>query len=634
MSETIVTLSGEDAELYKAFQRILDQQAKTDAGYAKIKKSSQDASKEAEKAAKAQEQADKKAASEMEKRERKVGDVVTGLGQMAVAYLSVSTAVSLVEQGMDAVVARQQSALEFAKALAVAQQEAAKNQAGASADTLNAQFNKVAPEIAAKTSFSDIPMLTQSLGAVNAIVGDETKAESIITVAAIFEKFTHAQMPATATALADIVKIGQLDSGEQAGALMASAIGDSRPEKLGNLVTGFATVANSAITTAVGQDPKEALREALSIYAPMTALDPQGASAGVAGSVFQQQINEVFNDQKRRQERQEKIDKLKLQIPETEIAIQRSQYNVDRYQKAADRFKPTDTSLPARDARLDLLKAQDDLKQANARLEKDRSDLALFVKQAEAASKDPGTFRTRLAAIRSSPELQSDFKANLRGEEKFKPFMIQALDANSPFSKQMEGTYSRATWDPKTFEAVKSTTAQTLQGTIAESSAKVETSANIEKYSNSEAQVIGAVGDHLVKTLQSTIVDWTTGSGSAMTQSWLPAMASQDTSQEFIQDAQTILLQRRRYLEKNDAGSAEQFKAIDTAIQEIVKLSTMPDFLAKILKTNEEQAKWMKEQSGVAKESADRLERLLERETQRAQPQAAVRNQVIQGTNQ
>ena len=43
MAQTIVTLSGDDAELYKAFQRILDQQAKTDAGYKKIRSSSKEA---------------------------------------------------------------------------------------------------------------------------------------------------------------------------------------------------------------------------------------------------------------------------------------------------------------------------------------------------------------------------------------------------------------------------------------------------------------------------------------------------------------------------------------------------------------------------------------------------------------
>ena len=49
MANTIVTLSGDDAELYKAFQRIIDQQNKTDAGYKKIKDASKEAAAEAKK---------------------------------------------------------------------------------------------------------------------------------------------------------------------------------------------------------------------------------------------------------------------------------------------------------------------------------------------------------------------------------------------------------------------------------------------------------------------------------------------------------------------------------------------------------------------------------------------------------
>ena len=59
MAQTIVTLSGDDAELYKAFQRILDQQAKTDAGYKKIRGASKEAADAAKAAAKEQADAEK-----------------------------------------------------------------------------------------------------------------------------------------------------------------------------------------------------------------------------------------------------------------------------------------------------------------------------------------------------------------------------------------------------------------------------------------------------------------------------------------------------------------------------------------------------------------------------------------------
>ena len=367
MAQTIVTLSGDDAELYKAFQRILDQQAKTDSGYKKIRNSSKEAADAAKAAAKEQADAERH-------RQQKIDSAITSVTSLATAYISVSSAVTALTAAHEILVSNQDKALGKAKELAAAQQEAAKNLAGQTPQAISETLQKTVPEIARETQFSDLAKLTTALGSAASIVG-EAQAKSVVTESARLTRFTPDQLQTTATATADIMAATGLGDAKEALALLASTGSVARPEELAKLAQGAAASVNAAIAQAPQQDKVDAAREGVALYAKLSKVDPSGQSAATATTDFIRQISAAFADPKIVKERTERIETLRLGQTDNQLAVEAAKLKIQDTERTAGFFQPTDQTPEANTARLRAEQAKQDLAQAELKARRDAKEL-------------------------------------------------------------------------------------------------------------------------------------------------------------------------------------------------------------------------------------------------------------------
>jgi hypothetical protein len=402
MANTIVTLSGEEADLYKAFQRIIDQQNKTDAGYKKIK----DASKEAANAAK---QAAKDAEAAEKSRKATIDGVASSVLATAGAYGSWQTAVQAVDAVHEKMVQRQAESLRLGRELAAAQQEAAKNLAGSTPKQISEALQKTVPEIANATKFPDLPKITTALGSSASIVGEEM-AKDVVKTSAQLTKFTPEELQKTATATSDIMKATGLQDPKQGLSMLASAGSVARPEQLAKLATGAAVAINASTSMSPQQDRVAAAKEGVALYATVSKVDPEGQASGTAVVQFMKQISDVFTDPKLQRERVEKITALEAAKPENTLAVERAQLKLDEVKQKAATFMPGDSSFQARDAALDAQKAELDLAAVRAKAAKDAEELSRLTTIARATGTDPKTAKAREAAIRDLPSAKAELE--------------------------------------------------------------------------------------------------------------------------------------------------------------------------------------------------------------------------------
>lgn len=367
MANTIVTLSGDDAELYKAFQRIIDQQNKTDAGYKKIKDASKEAAAEAKKNAREQER------DEKGHRDR-IDGMIGSVGGLVASYVSVTAAISLASRANADLVSNQDKAIAKARELAAAQQEAAKNMAGQTPQQISDTLQKTVPEIAQATQFSDLAKLTTALGSAASIVGED-QAKGVVAASAELTRFTPGELQSTATATADIMAASGLKDAKEALALLASTGSVARPEQLSKLAQGAAVAVNASIAQAPQQDKVEAAKEGVALYSKLSKVDPTGQSAATATTDFIKQVSNVFADPKVVKERTQRIEDLKLGKTDNALAIEAAQIRLGQAQEMARFFKPDDQSREARTARLNVDKATQDVSQAELKQTRDAAEL-------------------------------------------------------------------------------------------------------------------------------------------------------------------------------------------------------------------------------------------------------------------
>lgn len=416
MSKTIVTLSGDDAELFRAFQRIIDQQSKTDAGYRKLAQSSRDAANAAKKSA-------KEAADAERDRQRQVDNMAGAVTGMVASYVSVQGAINLVTAAHSRMVERQGEALDLARQIAASQQEAAKNMAGQSPAQIDEALTQRVPEIAKATKFADLPKLTTALGSAASIVGPEA-APDVVRAAAQVTRFTPDELQKTTTATADLMAATGLKDAERALALLASTGSVARPEQLSKLATGAAVAANAAVTAAPNQAPVAAASEAIALYAKLSKVDPEGQSAATATVGIIKQIGDLFTDTKQARERADKIETLRGQAAAVPLAIERAAIDVEEKRQKAAPYKPDDQSIPARESRLELAKAETELADARKRAATVSRDLAHL----EAVARVTGTTPEAQAA---KVQLPLEFAAMRSLEDKLPAAVRQKVAAQS-----------------------------------------------------------------------------------------------------------------------------------------------------------------------------------------------------------
>lgn len=664
MAQTIVTLSGDDAELYKAFQRILDQQAKTEGGYKKVANASKEAAAAAKAAAKEQADEEKRRADAIDKAVGTVAGLVT-------TYVSVTAAVSALTKAHAELIDNQDKALGKAKELAAAQQEAAKNLAGRTPEQISETLQKTVPAIADATKFSDIAKLTTALGSAASIVGEE-QATGVVSAAAELTRFTPEALGTTATATADIMAATGLTDAKQALALLASTGSVARPEDLSKLAQGAAAAVNAAIAQAPQQDKVDAAREGVALYAKLTAVDPSGQSAATATTDFIRQVTALFSDPKLVKERTERIETLKLGATDNALAVQSAQMKITETQRTAEFFKPTDQSPEAETARLQLAKARQDLAQAELKAKRDadelrrlqvidtatrpetpeqfdqrRGQIATQLREATAArvametqpqatqvkpedlqqararetqlqnelatatpTKVANTFAERLQVVQQTPELRGALAETMTGEAKFRPLFNQLLDGGSKLTQGFNEAVSTVTTDVAAFEQVAKTTVETPQAQVVAASNIAETALNIQQSTDTNAQVRAAVGKIFTDAMGATSVDMVTGLGAVGSRMISPLQRTFDGPTGFGTDQIKELQSRIEYLQNVNAPPA-QIETAGAAIEAINKLLVLPERLEALRANGENVGEYLKRQNELMERTNQLLEQSL-----------------------
>lgn len=664
MAQTIVTLSGDDAELYKAFQRILDQQAKTEGGYKKVADASKQAAAQAKAAAKEQADEEKRRADAIDKAVGTVAGLVT-------TYVSVTAAVSALTKAHAELIDNQDRALGKAKELAAAQQEAAKNLAGRTPEQISETLQKTVPAIADATKFSDIAKLTTALGSAASIVGEE-QATGVVSAAAQLTRFTPDALGTTATATADIMAATGLTDAKQALALLASTGSVARPEDLSKLAQGAAAAVNAAIAQAPQQDKVDAAREGVALYAKLTAVDPSGQSAATATTDFIRQVTALFSDPKLVKERTERIETLRLGATDNALAVQSAQMKIAETQRTAEFFKPTDQSPEAETARLQLAKARQDLAQAELKAKRDADELRrlqvidtatkaetpqafevrrrsiesqlseatqqrilletprdgtvvkpeelqqarlketqLQTQLANAQPKQiPIAFAERLQVVQQTPELRGALAETMTGEAKFRPLFNQLLDGGSKLTQGFNEAVNTVTTDVSAFEQVAKTTVETPQAQVVAAANIAETALNIQQSTDTNAQVRAAVGKIFTDAMGATSVDMLTGLGSVGTRLTSPLQRTFDSPTAFGQNQIQELQQRIEYLQNVNAPPA-QIETAGAAIEAINKLLVLPERLEALRTNGENVGEYLKRQNELMERTNQLLEQSL-----------------------
>ncbi len=620
MAQSIVTLSGNDAELYKAFQRIIEQQRKVDGGYDKLKASSREAARAAEIAARSEETSTRKRATSL-------NAAATSVAGLASSYLGLQTAISLVNTAFKEQSDRQERAIELQRTLAAAQQEAAKNLAGNTPAQISATLQKTVPELARSTGFADLPKLTTALGAAASIVGEKT-ARGVVEQSARLTKFTPDQLQTTATATADILSATGLKDSREGLSLLASTGSVARPEQLAKLATGAAVAINAAIGEAPKQDRIEAAREGVALYAKLSKVDPQGQSAATAAGQLLGQVSGVFTDTKTQRARAERIQGLIDSQPDSEIAIERAKLKLDEAKQKAGFVDAADSSSQANEIRLAVKAAEVALAGTQRRSAADSLELAGLQSIQAATAVDPGTFTGRLSAIRANPALSQSLSEGLTGEQKFLPLFRQLLDGTSEFSKDFETALSTVTTNVKAFEDVAQSTVETPQArrVAAENRANVAVQIASANDTDSLRKLISKISNN---ALSETSIDFSTGIGNAGQQAALIASENFDPIGMTGSTAQSILQERLDYLGDQRAPQ-DKIDVIVEALQAIQSLARMPETLEVVAKSGTAQEEYLRRQNELAEDTA-RILRNLENFRGYGPPAAnAIQNQVKQ----
>lgn len=550
MAGVVVELSGDEAKLLRSMQKIIEQNSKVKDSF----KNNKDESNKA------------------------VDSMISKIGGMAASYISVQAAVNLVSIAQQGMIDRQKEALQLAKDLASAQQEAAKNLAGNNPQAISDALLKTVPELAKKTNFSDLPKLTTALGSSASIVGEDA-AKSAVEVSAILTRFKKDDLQSTSTSTADIMKAAQID-GRQAMALLLTAGAVARPEELPKLAGGASRAIYAGVDASPTQKAVDAAKDTAALFATFSKVDKKGESAATATIQMIDLLRETFNptrdDRAKRDDRIAELLKEQAITTEEQVAIDRANLSIMQKQAIANRLSPTDMRPGAQDIRLDLAEAKASLVRAQKAAtlnDKDTEELRRLQLQKQLAATDPGDLRGRMSAIQQSPELLRTAEANLKGEAAFKSIAQGFFDPNSIHMKGLNEALQNVTTDVKKFDEAVASMEITPQQQLAMAGEKVDTQVEINKMGNVGLAAREQIREIERKALKGTSVDYMSSMGSQD----IPIISNfnrltRDISGE-SQLAMDNLAGRRNYLNSSGNAGADELKLLVESMQQLVEIS-------------------------------------------------------------
>lgn len=603
MGQVVVELSGDEAKLLRSLQKIIGENAKVGDSFKKTQKSGKDASDTL--------------ATGLNKLK---GELAGAIG----AYASVQTAITLVADAQSKWIKTQENSLSLAKELAAAQQEAAKNLAGNSIQSISDTLQKKVPEIALKASFSDLPKLTTALGSASSILQDDAKAASAAEVAAMLTRNTKDDLQSTTTSTADVMKAANLQSGRQAMALLLSAGAVARPEELPKLASGASKAIYAGVNASPNQSPEQAAKEAAALYAVFSKVDKQGESASTAAIQFIDLLRETFNPNRdeaiKRDERITELTREAVVTPDKLIAIEQAQLEARQKQKLADRLSPDNQTDAAQKIRLEaqaaqanidksfrsagfnaeeqrqFLRAEQVMKESREKgdlqkagmfeigrqniinsaglSDRDTEELRRLNLQRELAKQDPGTLQGRLELIQKNPELLRTAEANLKGEAAFKPIAQGFFDPQSVHMQGLAEAFKNVTTDTKVFDESLQTMTITPQQKNALASEVVDTRINTNRMRDVAGSSMAQIRSIEERALTETSVDYTTYMGAGIQSSFAPRRSQSDTGSA-AEYTMRVLQDREGYLrtKPTDEALIQKIELLITSMEQVINLS-------------------------------------------------------------
>ncbi len=560
MAQVVVELTGDEAKLLRSMQKVIEQNSK-------VKDSFKNSAKESKTAS--------------EQINSHITKNIGSLASMAAGYVSVQAATNLVVDVHTRMVDKQEKALDLARQLAKAQQEAAKNLAGTDRAVISEFIQSESERIAINANFKDVPKISQTIGSVASIVGvSEKVAASAVEAAAILNRLTPEEMQSSATSIADVMKAGQIETGKEAAALLLSTGSVSRPEEFAKLASAASRAIVTGVAASPNQKPIEAAKEAAAAFSLMSQVDKQGESGATATVGFISGVAKPFSpnidDTIKRDERIAELLKEQAVTPSEQIVIDRAMLTVQQKEMAARGVRPEDRSIQAQDLRLDLAEAKsalDRAKQSATLNEADSLELKRLQSQKEFATQDPGTLATRIEAIQKSQELLRTVESDMTGEAIFKPIQKGLFQPDSIYTKDFQKALNTITTDVTAFDAVVESLTITPQQKLVLSEDRAATAvavkrsadtpeANIAAAARIEQDALAATNRGFMESLASRL--------SGVTANVQRSAASND--QEFIDRRIDTLSNRLRNFEK----SGEDERSIQVLRSAIQALRDLP----------------------------------------------------------
>lgn len=276
MAETIVTLSANDAALMKALQRIVGEQNKVDAGFAKVKKSSADASNAF--------------------KPQHLDSIVTGVGKVAAGWAGVEVVASTVNARFAEMVEKQERSLSLSLDIAAAQAVASKNFTGLTPEEKAAAF-EAANQISAKTGFSDKAKINEAMSSGMGVISDVPTVANAVSAAAPLSLHNPDELKDLARGALAVQRATGVTSPEANLGFLQSAAGNAFIESNALVASRMTPVLGSSLREVPNQDAKDAAIDVAATFGELSKLlsDATGDISKTNADKFFLELDKVFD---------------------------------------------------------------------------------------------------------------------------------------------------------------------------------------------------------------------------------------------------------------------------------------------------------------------------------------------------
>lgn len=454
MGNTVVTLTGDDANLFRAYQRIIAKEVE-------MRDKLKGVGEESKKTKKGLDALASTDFDDLNDSMDKLGDTSSLAGGISTnAFFKMASSVNLSQIAVDSLIFSVQASINQFKDLqrigdeslartertAAGQQEAAKNLVSLTPEEFKNVQETVVPQIQRDTGFVDRGALSQAFGEVQSITGNMDQTTELVRESAKLNMHTPDKLTETASALADMTRDVGISVREAVSLLASSQLVMRAPDQK-VVARGIAQVSTQAIDLSQSIPKVEAAKQATAILGAIGKNDDRGDSGTTAVLTFLDQLVTPFSDQAK-VERDDSFSKLSRQR-DLETERQRQlELEIRRADAKASTFAKSDSTPKADIARHEVAKARRDLERSKADLIKTENEMARIARLQAVQVSDPISPIGRIDAIAGNPDLREETIGKLKGEVAFRDEMRQLLTPNSDLRKKLDENLKTITTSP------------------------------------------------------------------------------------------------------------------------------------------------------------------------------------------